>query len=375
MPDYTKIHHDAIVADLHCDSIHQIKRGYDFFTENKNYHIDLPRLKKGGVNLQIFALYLDPSTAASDRFSRVDSLLTVLKNSFIDREEIAFCQTYQDIKNAYHTNKIAALAAIENGMAIENSLEKLEYFSSQGIIYMTLTHTKSLDWCSSSSDKHSDKFGLTDFGIDVIKRMNALKMIVDVSHISVKAFHDVITHSSTPILASHSNAHALCGHDRNLNDVQLKSLADNGGLVGMNFCPVFLSEKLNQASEKFLKENAEESKNAMLPFTSETDEEKYQKTLKEFDPYFSEWKKAVEPFAVSISTVCDHIDYIGNLIGVDHIALGSDFDGILDTPTDLEDVSKIPLITKELLRRNYTESDVEKILGKNFLRFFQTVTT
>ena len=190
----------------------------------------------------------------------------------------------------------------------------------------------------------------------------------------MKAFNDVIAHSSQPILASHSNAYALCSHDRNLNDKQLKALADNDGVVGINFCPMFLSEKLNNASERFLKENAEEYKKAILPYSSETNEEKYQKTLEQFKPFYDRWKKVVEPYAVTIATVCDHIDYIKNLIGTDYIALGSDFDGILYTPTDLSDISKMPLVTKELLRRNYTKKDIQKILGENFLRLFKAIT-
>lgn len=375
MTDYKKLHHGAIVADLHCDSIHQIKRGFDFYIKNENYHIDLPRLKEGGVNLEIFALFLDSSTPETEHFSSIDNLLTVLKNCFSNSSEISLCYSYSDITKALQENKIAALVAIENGMAIESSIENLEYFANQGIKYMTLTHANSHNWCTSSSDKHADEFGLTNFGIDVIKKMNDLKMIIDVSHISVKAFNDVIANSSQPLLASHSNAHTLCSHDRNLTDKQLKALADNGGIVGINFCPSFLSDKLNVVSEKFLKEHEEEYKNAILPFTSEPDEEKYQNTLKQFQPFYDRWKKIVEPFAVTVENVCDHIDYIKNLIGADHVALGSDFDGILYTPTDLNDISQMPLITKELLRRNYSENDIQKILGKNFLRLFKEITS
>ncbi len=373
MSDYKKIHHDAIVADLHCDSIHQIKRGYDFFTRNKNYHIDMPRLKDGGVNLQIFALFLDSLTPAAKRFSSIDNLLTKLQNCFSQRDDIILCNSYDEIIIAIQENKVAALAAIENGMAIESSLDNLEHFAKNGIKYMTLTHSKSHTWCSSSSDRQAEEYGLTVFGIDVIKKMNDLKMIIDVSHISVKAFNDVLKHSVQPIMASHSNAYALCQHDRNLTDKQLKDLADVGGIVGINFCPIFLSQQLMEVSEKFLKENAEEYKKAILPYTSETNEEKYQETLKKFSPFYDRWKKAVEPFAVTVSTVCDHIDYVVNLIGADHVALGSDFDGILDTPLDLSDVSQMPLITKELIRRNYSEDSLNKILGLNFLRLFKEI--
>ena len=142
MTEYKKIHHDAIVADLHCDSIHQIKRGYDFFTRNENYHIDAPRLKEGGVNLQIFALFLDSSIPEQKRFLYTDNLLSTLKNIFADKAEISLCNSYTDITQAFQENKIAALAAIENGMAIESSLDNLEYFAKNGIKYMTLTHAK-----------------------------------------------------------------------------------------------------------------------------------------------------------------------------------------------------------------------------------------
>ncbi len=373
MKDYNKLHHDAIVADLHCDSIHQIKRGYDFFKRNNNYHIDLPRMNDGGINLQFFALFLDSAIPEDERLLHIDNLLAILKKSFTNRDEIILCSSSKEINQAFKDNKVAALAAIENGMAIESSLDNLEHFATNDVMYMTLTHAKSHDWCTSSSDGMAERFGLTNFGVDVIKKMNDLHMIVDVSHISVKAFNDVITHTSQPIIASHSNAHALCSHDRNLNDEQLKKLADNGGIVGMNFCPIFLSNAYCDAAMNFLKENSEEYKKVNLPFSSETNEENYQKTLEKFKPFYDRWKKVVEPYAVTIETVCDHIDYIKNLIGIDHIALGSDFDGILETPIGLEDISKMPLITKELLRRNYTENEIEKILGMNFLRLFEEV--
>ena len=375
MTDYKRLHHDAIVADLHCDSIHQIKRGFDFFSKNNNYHIDIPRMNQGSVNLQIFALFLDPSIPEDEHFLYTDNLLAKLKSCFANREEITLCSSYDDITQALVENKIAALAAIENGMAIESSLDNLEHFATNDVIYMTLTHSKSHDWCSSSSDKMAERFGLTNFGIDVIKRMNDLRMIIDVSHISVKAFNDVIAHTSQPIIASHSNSHALCSHDRNLTDEQLKQLANNGGVVGMNFCPIFLSQQYCDAAIKFLTENADEYKKSNLPYSSETNEERYQQSVEQFKPFYDRWTKVVEPYVVTIATVCDHIDYIVNLIGADHVALGSDFDGILETPTGLEDISKMPLITKELLRRDYQENDIKKILGKNFLRLFEELTT
>lgn len=374
MTDYIKLHMDAFVADLHCDSIHQIKRGYDFFKENNNYHIDIPRIKKGGVNLQIFALFLDPLIPEVEWFSHTDNLLKILKQTFSHSEEIKLCKSFAEITETLSSNKIVALTAIENGSAIANSLDNLEYFAREGVIYMTLTHAKSHAWCSSSSDNHATEYGLTNFGIDVIKKMNELKMIIDVSHISVRAFNDVIKHSKSPIIASHSNAHALCGHDRNLSDEQLKKIADIGGVVGMNFCPPFLSDELNRAAGEFIKDKLDIYKESMLAFSTAPDEDSYQMSKKKFEPFYNEYKKYVDGIKVSVQDVCNHIDYIVNLIGADHVALGSDFDGITETPIGLEDISQMPLITEELVKRNYDEEDIRKILGKNFLRVFKDVT-
>ena len=374
MKNRTSLHFNSLVADLHCDTAHQIKRGYDLSKRHDNYHIDIRRLQEGGVNFQAFALFLESSHPKNECFSYIDKLLKIFKIEISNHSDlIEICTTKSEAENIIAQNKIAALPAIENGMAIENSLEKLEHFYNHGIRYMTLTHSSSHEFCSSSSDDKADKFGLTGFGFDVIKKMNDLKMIIDVSHISVKAFNDVLKTTTQPIIASHSNAYALCSHDRNLTDEQLKALADNGGIIGINFCPVFLSNDYKDATEKFVHDNLEMYQNSNELYSAFISEDEYQQSQKKYESYFNEYKKAVKPFEVNYMTVVDHIDYIVNLIGPDHVALGSDYDGILFAPAGLEDCSKMPVITEELLKRNYSQNDIKKILGLNFMRLFDSV--
>lgn len=372
--DYKALHQESLVADLHCDTIIQVKRGYDLSEKHDSYHIDIPRLKEGGVDFQAFALYLSTSTPKNECFQYVDRILQILKSELNKHSDLtAICTSKSEADQIINSGKIAALLAIENGAAIESSLDNLDYFYEQGIRYITLTHSGSHDWCSSSSDKGADEFGLTGFGKDVIRKMNDLNMIVDVSHISVKAFNDVLDTTSQPVIASHSNAHDLCSHDRNLTDEQLKALADKGGVVGMNFCPVFLSDGNKEVTERFIKSNMElfnKSNDLDLLFLSE---DEYQKRAQEYKPFFNEYRRLIEPYKVDYKTVVDHIDYIVDLIGDDFVALGSDFDGIGSTPVGLENCSKFPNITKELFERGYSENSIKKILGLNFMRVFEAV--
>jgi len=372
--DYIHLHQKALVADLHCDTALQIQRGYDFSKRHNTYHIDLPRLKEGGINLQVFACFLNSNILPQSRFDYVNNMISRLKTEIAKNENnIAICHNTTEANDIIDSGRIAAFLGIENGMALDNKLENIAYFYQQGIRYITLTHFISHEWCISSMDKNPAFDGLTDFGREVIREMNRIGMIVDVSHISVSAFNEVLKVTRQPVIASHSCVYALCPHNRNLTDEQLKTLAENGGMVGINFCSDFLSPQFMQASQAYRDAHPQEIKileKILIPDLSEDD---YQKKLKELEPFLSQWDKAVKNMLPTVKTVVDHIDYVVDLVGVDYVGLGSDFDGISYPPQDLADCSMVPNITRELVKRHYTESDIEKILGGNFMRVFKLV--
>lgn len=375
MTDYKILHQQSFVADLHCDTVQQMYRGYDFGKRHDHYHIDLPRLKEGGVNLQIFAAFVDPALPPLKYFDRADSFLkTIIEQTNQYNNLATLTKTINDIEQAQADDKIGIMLAVENGSAIGNDLDKLDYFYDLGVRYMTLTHAKSHNWCSSSSDHHAEEYGLTIFGHEVIKRMNQLGMIVDVSHISVRAFFDVLNITTKPVIASHSNVYELCQHDRNLSDNQLKAIAESNGLVAVNFVSDFLSHQTMQENIDFTDNFPKEKYLFNQWFSSLKTEAEHQKDYDELRPFIEEWQNHIQPYLPTVEKLVDHIDYIANLIGVDYVGLGSDYDGMFYPVKDMPDCSYLPLLTKELLTRGYNSESVKKILGANFLRVFKAQT-
>lgn len=369
MTDYNDLHQKAFVADLHCDTVQQMYRGYDFSQRHDHYHIDLPRLKEGGVNLQIFAAFVDPNLPPVKYFERADKFLkTIIEQSELHQNLATLVTTKDEIEQAQAEDKIGIMLAIENGSAINNDLDKLDYFYNLGVRYMTLTHAKSHNWCSSSSDSHAEEFGLTVFGHEVIHRMNRLGMIIDVSHISARAFFDVMEVSSKPVIASHSNVYELCQHDRNLNDNQLKAIADNNGLIAVSFVADFLLNSTMEETNNYLAKYPNETKKYLELWSSLKPEDEYQQDLMPLNSFVDDWHKYMDGYLPTIANLADHIDYIANLIGVDHIGIGSDFDGMFYPVKELRDCSYLPLLTKELTERGYDSETLKKILGQNFLR-------
>lgn len=369
MTDYKDLHQKAFVADLHCDTVQQMYRGYDFSKRHDKYHIDLPRLKEGGVNLQIFAAFVDPALSPLKYFERADVFLKKIIEQTERNSNLAMLvKNGNDIDKALASDKIGIMLAIENGSAIDNDLDKLNYFYNLGVRYMTLTHAKSHNWCSSSSDQHAEEYGLTVFGHEVIRRMNKLGMIVDVSHISVRAFFDVLKVSSKPVIASHSNVYELCQHDRNLTDDQIKAIAENGGLIAVNFVADFVSNVTKKETDNYLADYPDEIKTYLRLWSSLKEEDQYQADFAPLQPFIEAWFEHMEPFLPTVAQLVDHIDYIANLIGVDHIGIGSDFDGMFYPVKELRDCSFQPLVTKEMLARGYDNEAIQKILGLNFRR-------
>ena len=316
-----RLHQESLVVDTHCDTLVGVANGaYGLGDEREDGHIDLPRLKRGGVNAQFFACYIEPVFKPTRSLRRavqmIDALYAQAEQNAATME-IAF--SAEDVLRIQAANKVAAIISIEGGEAVEGDLGVLRMLYKLGVRAIGLTWNQRNDIADGVGEIRA-KGGLTNFGVSLIKEMNRLGMIVDVSHLTKPGFWDIIAESSAPIIASHSNAEAVCNHQRNLDDDQIRALAKNGGVMGMNFCPPFVAAE-NPSLDKML----------------------------------------------------DHIDHIVQLVGPNHVGLGSDFDGIGSTPTGLEDVTKMINITRGLIGRGYSDEDIVKILGGNYLRLFKEI--
>lgn len=368
---YKKIHADAIVVDSHNDILSKTTDyGYILDSDLRGKtQTDLARLKEGGVDVQLFSVFCDgdqinPYTLAK---RQMDSLDAVLKRN---PDKILKVANSNELYKAVKQNRIAAMFGIEGGHMIENDLDKLAYFYKRGARYMTLTWVNSTSWATSSNDETFNKElthkGLTEFGKQVVKRMNDLGMLVDVSHVGVQTFWDVINTTTKPVIASHSAVYALCQHNRNLNDDQIKAIAKNGGVIQVNFYSGFLDNNYFKEKAAFFKKHTAEMDSLTKTVMGKS---KIEELL------FARYKSEVEVLRVPLSVLIDNIEYIIKLVGVDYVGLGSDFDGIESAPLELDDVTRYPLITKALVARGYNQKDITKILGGNFLRVLKANET
>ncbi len=369
-----KIINCFLAADLHCDTVLQIRRGYDISKRHKDYHIDIPRLKEGGVDLQVFASLAHSYAGGKSEFEMVNEYIDCLKTEIAkNNDSIIICHTSSEAINAKKSNKIAAVLAIEGGTAIENAAQNIEYFYNMGVRLLTLVHEQSTDWCLSWSDKNPAFTGITDFGREIIAEMNRLGMIIDISHCTASSANKAIAASRLPIIASHSCADSLCPSGRNLNDKQIKAIADKGGVIGVTFIYFVLSKELNIQSAELRKKYPNEIRKISELFVSTKPEEELQIELKKHSSFIKEFEASLNRLRPTVKTVVDHIDFMVNLGGIDCVAIGSDFDGMSMPPVGLEDCTGMPNITKELLARGYKESEIEKIMGENFMRVFKEV--
>jgi len=361
---YKKIHDNAILIDTHNDIL--MKMVDDGFLMDSNLkgktHSDLARWKEGGLDVQIFSVFCDGSKVNPFIYAnqQMDSLDAVVKRN---PDKIVKVANTKELLEAVNQNKIAAMFGVEGGHMIENDLEKLEVFYNRGAGYMTLTWNNSTDWATSAFDetftKDLNHIGLSDFGKQVIHKMNQLGMIVDISHVGVQTFSDVINTTTKPIIASHSSVYALCKHQRNLNDDQIKAIAKNGGVIQINFHPGFIDPSFDEKEKAFFENHKVEFDSLIKTGMDEWNV---------MDALYHKYAEEANNMRPPLSMLIDHIDYIAKLIGVDYVGIGSDFDGINLTPQQLDDVTTYPLITKALIDRGYTQQDINKILGQNFLR-------
>jgi membrane dipeptidase len=290
-----------------------------------------------------------------------------------NREAIEPAFHSADIDRINAEGKIASILAIENGMAIDDSLETLRHYYDRGVRLMTLTHNVSTDWCISSADTSPAFSGLSDFGRDVIRAMNDLGMIIDVSHVSAGSIEAILEISCKPIMASHSCVRALCDFHRNLTDEQIIAIAESGGVIGVNFCPDFLSPASFAASGAVITADMERYRRWEKFFTGWCSAEEYERGKSAMQPFLDEWEQAIRGTGVSVREVADHIQYIADLVGPEHVGIGSDFDGISFAPQGAEDCSKLPNLVAELAERGYAGDDLKAILRDNFVRIFRTV--
>ncbi len=361
---YKKIHSKATLVDTHNDILMKaVDIGLMFDEDLRGKaHSDLSRWKQGGVDVQLFSVYCDGDAKNPYAYANreMDSLDAIVSRN---PDKIVKVADYAQLQNAVRQKKIAAMFGVEGGHMIENDLAKLEAMFARGARYLTLTHNIAPAWATSAADETTNPNlphkGLTDFGKQVVQRMNQLGMLIDISHAGDQTFWDVIKLSSKPIIASHSSVYTLVPHRRNLKDDQIKAIAKNGGVIQINFHPGFIDNSFDAKEHAFLKKHAAEvdslTKSGMAEFYAT-------------DYLFARYANEVSSMRPPLSMLIDHIEYIVKLVGIDHVGLGSDFDGINLTPQLLDDVTTYPIITKALVDKGYTKKGVRKILGGNFLR-------
>jgi membrane dipeptidase len=355
----------SITVDTHADTPSEwLDHPFDLGVTNKHGHFDYPRMKAGGLDAEFFAAYVPAKYANKGAAAYCMKIMEAI-HEMTDAYPtwVRFAASTSDIRAAVRDGRRAILIGIEGGHAIEDSLDLLRAFYRFGARYMTLTHTNTNNWADSSGDeaKHN---GLTPFGKQVVLEMNRLGMMVDVSHVSDKTFYDAVAVSKAPLIASHSSARAIADVPRNMTDDMLRAIAKNGGVVQVNFYPVFLANEVSKASAartERLKPGIAELK-AKDPSEGEVYQAGVRKLMEE------------NPLPkVSYTAIVDHIDHVAKVAGIDHVGIGSDFDGIGETPKGMEDVSHLPAIREELKRRGYSEADIRKIMGDNFMHVFAEV--
>ncbi|HEV8159081.1 MAG TPA: membrane dipeptidase, partial [Pyrinomonadaceae bacterium] len=366
-----KIHKKAIIIDGHNDiPSPMVDEDFDlgtnsigkFHKDGDPFHTDLARFKQSGITGEFFSIYVSGSSLKTGGAMRraMDLIDATMREVEKYPNQLTACTTAAEIRRAKKQNKICALMGIEGGYVIENSLYALRNFYRLGIRYMTLTHNVTHDWADAHRDEPKNN-GLSDFGKEVVREMNRLGMLVDISHVSDKTMSDVLDVSTAPIIASHSSARGVANHTRNVPDNILKRVAQNGGVIMINFYPAFLDEKYN---------SDDNARSARLKPQIDALREQYKNDQQAYNE--AERKLlATNPINVpSYTRIVDHIDHIKNVAGIDYVGIGSDYDGVPLLPQGMNGMEDLSLVTYEMLRRGYSEKDILKVLGENFMRAF-----
>jgi membrane dipeptidase len=358
----------AIIIDTHADTPQvMLEEGYDLANPASPFMISIPKMRSGHLGAEFFSIWVDVNWPQQDLIHRALDLIDVTDQQVARHSDVlGLATTADDIERLHREGKIAILMGVEGGHQIEGDLHALGIFYRLGVRYMTLTHTKNDELGDSSGDKPRWK-GLSPLGRQAVARMNELGMMVDISHVSDNTFYDALAASKAPLIASHSSCRALCSAPRNMTDDMIRALAKNGGVMDINFYSGFLSQAYLDGYGKIEKQVENELAEARARYA------KQGKRLSYLEEVRIEQRLTRDLPVPSYTAIADHIDHAVKVGGIDHVGLGSDFDGVDSAPQGMEDVSKLPALVRELARRGYSEEDLEKILGGNVLRVMRQV--
>jgi membrane dipeptidase len=361
------IHYKSVLVDTHNDAVTAcIEKKVSLDQDLKGInHSDLKRFKQGGVDYQLFSIWCDGKKANPFEWAmrEMDTIDAVAARN---PDKIVVAKSWEQIQKTLAEGKIVAQYGVEGGHMIEDDINRLDLFYKRGVRYMTLTWNNSPSWASSHADEKDPRYkghkGLTSFGKQIINRMNKLGIIVDISHVGETTFWDAIKTTTKPVIASHSNAYAICPVSRNLKDAQIKAIGKNGGVISLNFYSAFVDSSYSKKSAAFYKEHKKEI-DAMV---AKGMQKEYVLTT-----IANKYKVQSEAIKPDLEVLMKHFDHIVKLIGIDHVGLGSDFDGIDSAPKQLKTVLDYPEFTKALIKRGYKDADIAKVLGGNFLRVYR----
>jgi membrane dipeptidase len=368
--DVDKITREAILIDTHNDVPSRTVDGYDIATPNKHGQTDLARMK-GFLGAEFFAVFVDASYVEGNHSAnRTLQMIDTVRTDVVAKhpDQFIFATTADDIVRAHDQRRIAALEGIEGGHAIEDSLRLLRDYYALGVRYMTLTHFNTNNWADAQGDitdpkvKHHN--GLTPFGKDVVREMNRLGMMVDISHTADTTFYAAIATSTAPVIASHSSCRAISSNTRNMTDDMIRALAKNGGTMQINFDCGYLSQRYNEAEKPIMAE----SKAKMAEFRKIADPAQREAAM---EAWFAERSAQLPP--ATLADVVANIDHAVKIGGIDHVGIGTDFDGVGCVPADLSSYNKFPALTRALLEKGYSADDIKKIYGGNLLRVMRAV--
>lgn len=370
--DPASVHRRAVAIDMHADTVQFIvDEGADINGRVATTHLDAPRMREGGLDAQFFSIWVEPplyglkgERAVARAGEQIAAVRALAENH---PETWTLAVSAAGIRRAAAEGKLAALIGLEGGYALDEKLESIERYYKVGVRYISPTWTSSLSWAGSSGDTAGETRGLNDFGRKVIREMNRLGIMVDVSHVSDKTFWDIVETSNAPVIASHSNCRAIANVARNLTDEQIQAIAKTGGVVCVVFYPGFLEPGWKE------RKDALDVEIATLVEEAGREAEGSGSVKRIARDRVREREYARRLSMPTVARLVDHIDHIVHLVGVEHVGIGSDFDGIQATPSDLTSVADLPKLTAELIRRGYTEEDVAKILGGNVLRVLEQV--
>jgi membrane dipeptidase len=365
-PRARSIHDRAIVVDTHDDTTQRLifDKGFDLGARNKDGNVDIPRMREGGLDAIFFSIWVTGDVIGPIAVKRAMDQIDAVRQAARTHSDLMLATTAADIRRAASMKKIAVLMGMEGGHMIDNDLGLLRLYATLGVRYLTLTHSLNTTWADSSGDKPTHD-GLTPFGKDVVRELNRLGIMVDISHVADKTFFDALEVTKAPVIASHSSCRAISNAPRNMTDDMLRALSKNGGVVMINYNAGFLSEEYRAAKRS-------PELNARIQTVTKQCGENEACSIRESERINQEAMTKGDLPKVTWEKIIEHIDHAVKVAGIDHVGLGSDFDGAV-MPLGMEDVSMLPRITDALLKKGYSEKDIQKILGGNILRVMEDV--